>query len=384
MVMSLVDKQHLILYLGAFLGPVGGNAVVTLIPRFRAEFGVDVFTAALSVSLFMAPFVVVQLFTGTASDVYGRRRSAVAGFSIYALGSLICSASPNIELFLTGRIVQGLGFAWINPVVVAMLGDITPEGKRGKTMGLLGSSVTGGITVGLLIGGLVEGRWRLLFVAFAALSLLIALSFMMIFDPSGKEGTVSMSQVLKEMKGPAGSRQVMILCASGFLVFFSYIGIITFLSDALDLPPLEFASWERGVVLSASGLAGIFTSPFAGVVVDKAGRRPTGFVGLLSMAAGITALFAASGFYTYLLSFLVLGAGVAFVWASFNTLAVELVPEKRGTVSSLFNSARFTGYALAPVAMAPIYGGMGMRYVYAAGLLCLLVCSLLVYRIKQR
>ncbi|HRR67433.1 MAG TPA: hypothetical protein P5063_07300, partial [Methanomassiliicoccales archaeon] len=67
----------------------------------------------------------------------------------------------------------------------------------------------------------------------------------------------------------------------------------------------------------------------------------------------------------------------AFIWTALLTLAVEIVPGLKGTTSSIFNSARFFGYSLAPLLFAPIYSFLGFGTVLLVGL-GLTVSALLV------
>ena len=85
----------------------------------------------------------------------------------------------------------------------------------------------------------------------------------------------------------------------------------------------------------------------------------------------------------YMVSLAVLGAGVQFVWSALLTLTVEVSPENRGTVSSLFNSFRFFGYALAPVLFAPIYVIMGIGAVQLGGMALALLAIAIICLIRE-
>ena len=63
----------------------------------------------LSLSLYLVTFGLSQLIYGPLSDAFGRRINLIAGLSIFFFGSLLTSFSASIEVFLLGRIIQGLG-----------------------------------------------------------------------------------------------------------------------------------------------------------------------------------------------------------------------------------------------------------------------------------
>jgi MFS family permease len=60
-------------------------------------------------------------------------------------------------------------------------------------------------------------------------------------------------------------------------------------------------------------------------------------------------------YFKYLILFAVFGTGAATAWTSLNTLAVEIVPDLRKPVASVYNSFKFSGYALSPLLLSLLY-----------------------------
>jgi len=89
------------------------------------------------------------------SDYYGRRNIYILSLTIFALGSLIVALSHNFNLLLFGRAVQGFGASGIFPVASAVVGDIFPPEKRGRTLGLIGAVFGIAFIIGPVIAGLV-------------------------------------------------------------------------------------------------------------------------------------------------------------------------------------------------------------------------------------
>jgi len=63
-----------------------------------------------------------------------------------------------------------------------------------------------------------------------------------------------------------------------------------------------------------------------------------------------------------------------------NTLAVEIDPKLRGTISSIYGSFRFVGYALGPVAPYPIFVLYGLNGVVIVDILLVSLSFLLFLR----
>lgn len=378
------DLKVYSIYLGVFVGPLSGNAVLALIPSLKSAFGVDVGQILLSIPFFMFPFAFLQLFSGTLSDRYDRGKIVVFGFLIYAFGSFLCGMSNGIIMFLMSRVILGTGFALVGPVLVAILGDITSKGRRGKAMGFYGSAITAGIAVGPLVAGfLAEINWRYVFFVFSGLSLLAGGFFWSAFRGHSFQKTGgSLTDVLSQIRSVIRDRNVIILSVTGFLAFFAFVSVISFISDFLSLPPFLMREHQIGIILASSGVAGIIASPFAGALVDRVGRKRTATYGFLITAAALVLLNFAGDFYAFVLLLFLFGCGTAFIWASLLTLSVEVIPDMRGTVSSVFNSARFFGYAFALIVLIPVYNALGINVVYLVGMVSAILCIFLIKKMK--
>ncbi|MCP8306565.1 MAG: MFS transporter [archaeon] len=378
-------KRIFILYFGAFIGPLGGNAVLALIPTLKDAFSVDITLVTLSITLFMVPFAFLQLFSGTISDIYNRYRVLLVGFLIYAVGSLICALSSTITVFLSARILQGFGFAFVNPVILAILGDITSEEYRGKIMGGLGSAITAGIAFGPLIAGfLAETDWRLTFILFFLLASAAGIVSNLEFRKEKfLSRRIDLRMMFSKIFNVSTQKSVVLLSISGFLVFFSMIGVMSYIPDLLSQGPYLMKDYEIGFIISMAGFAGILASPIAGVMVDRIGRIKTALFGSVIMLTTFIFLILGDSLLRFSILFSLLGFGSAIVWAPFQTLAVELIPRARGSVSSLFNSSRFFGYALAPAVLSPFYLAFSIDSIYSISASLMLVCFWLVYLIGK-
>ncbi|HQM67565.1 MAG TPA: MFS transporter [Methanomassiliicoccales archaeon] len=381
-----MDSRRLAMFCGGYIGPLSSNAVLAMVPVLKAEFGAGAEEVLLAVTFYMLPFALFNLVSGTVSDIHGRRKVLAFGFLLYALSNVLCALSPNLLAFYLCRSMQGIGYAFVNPVLMAVLGDITPTEERGRTMGYFGAFTTAGIATGPMIAGfLIPYGWRWTFVLVAALALGVDV-WIRAVCPAVQPDTEAFRHLEENMGAAVRTRGVAALCLMGFLTFLCYMGALGFLSDHLSLPPLSLEERTIGVMVGMSGVAGIVAAPIGGRLVDARGRTRTAVIGFLVMALALAFLYLSRGALQFALSLLVLGTGTAFIWTALLTLAVEIVPKLKGTVSSIFNSARFFGYSLAPLLFAPIYSFQGFGTVLLVGLgltaLALLVVRLLAAQLS--
>jgi len=373
------DKKFLIICSAVVVDPLIMSAYNPLVPVLKTAFNVNVELIALSVTFHMLPLSLLCLFSGALSDLYKRQQILMYGLFTSSIGSLLGALSPNILVFLLSRSIQGLGSALIMPVGIALIGDITPREAMGKTMGLFGV-FTGffGVCLGPLIGGfLADIEWRILPLSLLAYSLIVGILSRIILRglvAPRKKGSVSF--VFQQLRHIARNRNIALLGAIGFISMFSWAGITPLISDTLSLPPLLIKNSEIGVLFSIVGLIGASFSFLGGYVLDRIGSRKTMGFGFLMMLPPMFLLTFANSYWSYFILLSVISGFLHFTMTSRSTLVVELMPEARGTVSSISNFAGFLGFASAPVAMATIYLVQGINSVYLVSIFLLLLSVL--------
>lgn len=217
-----------------------------------------------------------------------------------------------------------------------------------------------------------------------ALTVLVALFFILSFRKhSFPTGEADFGALLDSLISCAKRADVAFLATAGFLTFLAYTGALSFVSDRLSLSPLYLSESQIGMLMTATGIAGMITSPIGGNLVDRIGREKTATIGYVLLSVALFSLFLSRSEVDYFVSLGLLGGGVAIVWSSLLTLTVEVAPDTKGTVSSLFNSFRFFGYALAPVLFSPLYVAMGLGAIELVGILIVVVASLVVWMIRS-
>ncbi len=379
-------KKLLPIYLGAIIGPMGGVGIIPLLPVLCSFFEISIQWASLTVTLYMIPYVIFQLFSGSIAQVFDTRRTLLFGFGTYALGSLLSGLSSDLTTLIAVRFIQGFGAAFIAPIVLALVGERVDSKHTGRAMGILGVMYTFGVTMGPLISGVLEVTlgWPWFFFFLMALSLSIGAFYWITSREDKKPATKGgkISDALALVKKSYSYPQVKYLSFAAFSLFLGYIGLMTFVADYLTVT-FDLASDKTGLILSMTGFFGILAAPVAGILGDRRGRLPVACLGGGIMVAAVFGLAAVEYSYEkYLLLFAFFGAGSATAWTSLNTLAVELVPDLRKPVASVYNCFKFAGYALSPLVLSLFYIPFSISGVRWACIACILVSLFLGCRIR--
>ncbi|MDP6495351.1 MAG: MFS transporter, partial [Dehalococcoidia bacterium] len=108
---------------------------------------------------------------GRLSDLIGRKRVYVLGFTIFILGALLSGFSPSLSGVIVSRIFQGAGAAMIQATGMAIAISSFPSIERGKVVGMFMTMVGIGAVGGPVVSGVVVDflGWRSVFLMGAPL-----------------------------------------------------------------------------------------------------------------------------------------------------------------------------------------------------------------------
>ena len=146
-------------------------------PTIAQNLGVSIATVQYTLVSFMLGSTIGQFFSGPLSDSIGRLRVALMGCVLFSLSSLAIAISPDLELLLILRGLQGFAAGSASVVVSAIIA----ENYTGKESARMMSSVTlvilGVPLLAPLIGTflLKSGDWRYIFYFLAAYSGIVAM-----------------------------------------------------------------------------------------------------------------------------------------------------------------------------------------------------------------
>jgi len=139
------------------------TVVNVALPKIDADLGFGPASLSWVLSGFTLAFGGLLLLGGRLGDVYGRRRLFLGGVAVFTLASLLGGLAVTPEMLVAARAAQGVGAAMAAPGVLALLTTSAPdEAARLRALALFGAVSSGGMSLGLLLGGAVTdlGSWR--------------------------------------------------------------------------------------------------------------------------------------------------------------------------------------------------------------------------------
>jgi MFS family permease len=314
-------KQRLILLilLGAgFMVSVDFSILNVALPETGAGVGMELAAFPWITAAYALPSAGFALLFGRFADLFGRRKLFMISMVVLTGASLIGGLANSPEVLLTGRALQGLATAMALPAALSLLTTTFAEGKiRDRALGLNGALLSGGFTIGALVGGTLVSllSWRAAFLINIPVTLLILVCTPFVITESRVPervkldvpgaitvtgGLLAVVYAIIEHNLIAAGIGVVLLAA--FLViemkvsapltpirtlrrpnvkWGNYGGLIVFsmetamifmmtlyLQQVLDLNP-----FITGLIFGVPGLAAVFAGPLAGRLIGRHGYR---------------------------------------------------------------------------------------------------------------
>jgi EmrB/QacA subfamily drug resistance transporter len=275
------------------------------LPSIREDLGFSAESLAWVVNAYLLTFGGFLLLGGRLGDLYGQRRLFLGGITLFTLASLACGLATSQEFLVGARAVQGVGGAVVSAVALSLIMTLfTSPAERAKAMGIFGFVLSGGGTVGVLLGGVLTDvlSWHWIFlvnlpVGIAVFALTLAL--------------------LPSSRGQAASGRLDI--AGAITVTSSLMLAVYAIVNGND------TGWTSGRTLGLLGAAALLLAAFLGIEAKvRAPLVPLGLfrnrniatsnvVGVL-MAGGMFAWFFLSALYLQLiLGYSPLEVGLAYL-----------------------------------------------------------------------
>ncbi|MDE2405994.1 MAG: DHA2 family efflux MFS transporter permease subunit [Sphingomonadales bacterium] len=142
-----------------------GTIAVIALPRIQSSLGASQEQIAWVLTSYLVAQAVATPLSGWLADRFGRRRIMAASVLGFTFASLGCGASPNIEVLVLFRFLQGFFGASLVPLSQVLLLAINPPEKHGSAIALFGLGTLLGPTIGPTLGAwLTESfSWRWIF-----------------------------------------------------------------------------------------------------------------------------------------------------------------------------------------------------------------------------
>lgn len=345
-----------------------------VLPQVSTALGVSPATAALSVSAATLGIAAAVIPWSLVADRVGRIPAMATGIITATALGLAAPLSTGIEMLLVVRLGEGIALGAVPAVALAYLS----EEVHARYVAAAAGSYTAGTTVGGLSGRLIAGPlgeafdWRLGAWAVTVVCAVAAVLFLWLaprarrFVP-GRLRTDAGPGVLTRLASALRSPGLLAIYAQGFLLMGVFVAVYNYLGFHLIAPPFLLPVWLVTLLFLAY-LAGTVSSPWAGALASRYGRRRVLLIAIGVFAVGIAVMLipqpiaVVAGLVVFTAGFF--GAhAIASSWAP-----VLADADSRAQAPSLYYFAYYTGSSLFGWALGVVFGALGWNWFLSTAL----------------
>lgn len=195
----------LIILLGVWMNAADALVTATIMPSVSADLG-GYAAFSWAVAGFLIGSVVASASSGRVAEMFGLGpASSVAGI-VFAIGCAMSAAAPNIDTFLTGRLVQGIGSGWFSGFAMVAIAQLFPERQLARVFAIIAAVWGVATLLGPMVGGLFAsaGNWQAVFWIFFGQAILFSVFAPLLFRKARAEGehrSVPLPQLLAVAAG---------------------------------------------------------------------------------------------------------------------------------------------------------------------------------------
>ncbi|MBN9138287.1 multidrug effflux MFS transporter [Phyllobacterium sp.] len=370
-------RTALILGLLSAIGPFAIDMYLPALPSIGKDLSAENNVVQMSLLAFFISFAIFQLIYGPLSDMWGRKAPLYMGIGLFAVASVGCALSNDIETLIAFRFLQGIGGATGMVIPRAIVRDMHTGVQAARLMSLLMLVFSISPILAPLTGSAVISfyGWRGVFwaVTIAAFIGLILLSTQL------KETRPKAARVESSL-GSAMAAYRLLLSDRNFLTltFIGGLGISSFLVylanspfvliDHYGLTPTQYS-----IAFSINAVSFFTVSQLTGWLGDRFGLVRVMRMALtafsFTMAAMVVVMALGFNQLPVLATFLFIGYGfLGLVIPTTAVLALEDHGEIAGTASALMGTLHFVTAAVAMVIAGLFFNGTALPMAAGIGL----------------
>ena len=360
----------LMLWFICFLNYCDRQAIFSVFPKLKQEFGFNNIQLGLLGSAFMWLYAGAALLAGFAGDRFRRKHLILGGCLFWSLVTMLTGWCGKLWHFITVRAAEGLGESFYFPASTSFMSDYHGKATRSRALAIHNSGVYLGTIAGGWLGAwfAVHFGWRSGFYIFGGAGILLALVlFQYLREPGrGESETARLATETEpsplsfgEIGGAILSKPTALLLLAGFLGANFVAAIFLTWTPTFLVEKFHFQLTSAGLSGSVFiHLASALSVLLGGWLADRWARCWAGgrmLVQALGLLLGATFVFLVGttervGFLLVVMSLFGFCKGL-YDSNIFAAMFDVVEPRARATAAGLMNAVGWGGGALGPVAV---------------------------------
>jgi len=266
--------------------------VLPLGPQYMRVFNITPAQFGLIVSSYALSAGISGIAASFFLDRLDRRPALLTLYLGFTIGTLLCAVAPTYHLLVAARIVAGAFGGVSGALILAIIGDVIPEKRRGTAMGMVMSAFSVASILGVPLGLVLASHldWHVPFYGLAGLGVIVWLLTLRampklqghMHHAAGENPIKRTLAVMLHKDHQMAFLFMAVLTASGFVVF-------PYLSNYM-VGNVGLTEKQLPLIYVAGGLCTIFSMNWIGRWADRAGKRRVFIIMSLCATVPILAL----------------------------------------------------------------------------------------------
>ena len=363
------NKFHRIVFLAGIIficaiGFVASDIYLPSLPAIAEYYQKDASWAQSTMTVFLITMAIFQIFSGSLSDKFGRKKVLFICMVLFIIASFGCYASSSIYELLFFRILQALGACGGMSVGQAIVADLFNSKEMGRVFSITIPLVAFSPAIAPVLGGHIEinFNWQTNFLLLAGYGFIIVIMLLLPIIPklnsntANKTKTFSFKVFFKIICDKKFFGYALFMMASN-ATYFSFVAVSPFLLKKFGYSPAAV-----GYALCAASFPYMFASFLGRKLSFKISSLQIIFLGVCLNLIGGVLLFSMYFInWHHLLALMIpvfiitIGNGLLMPFSSAN--AISLFPNNAGLVTGTLGSMQLTAAALGTAAMGFVENG---------------------------
>ncbi len=356
-----------VLFVAVLATMIGLSIIEPLMAIYSETFG----ATGLYMGMIFAAFTISRgVFTplaGKLSDHHGRKKFIAAGLLAYTAASFLYLFAHSVNSLILVRILQGTATAFVAPLAMAYVGDISPRNEEGRYLGTFSISMFLGFGIGPIIGGALNHfhSMNAAFIAMGVLGMLSLLTVLFLLPELDIHKERKPTPFIKILRDKAMQEILLVRLfasfgVSGFLVFFPLYATSLGLNTA-----------QIGLLVSLNLLITAVLQRYFGKMADRRSKIALIMTGNIMLGLAILLMPLVKHFYALMGLNLIMGISGAITTPANTALAAQFGKlHGMGSAMGLLNAAFSAGMAAGPLLAGLVFdiGGLTMVFLETAAI----------------
>lgn len=353
----LADRRFQLLLLANIMPPLGSALLSPVLESLIDPFGASAANIGLMMSAFSGPAIVAIPIAGVLADRHGRRPVMVFGLLCFGIAGTAISATTSFRVALALRLLQGVGFASLTPIIITSIGDLYTGSVEATAQGLrfTGSGLAQ-MVFPLAAGVLVTVAWQYPFLLYALAIPVAVVIFVWFEEPTDRDDTDAVDRELREQLQQlwvlVRQRRAAAMVIARGTPNVVWIGFLTY-NSILVVDLAGGSPTQAGILAALGSLSYAVSATQAGRITARFDSRLWPLVAMnVTLGAGVVVVFTAATVWIAYAGVVVMGAGFGVLLSLYRSIVTDLAPVSlRGGYVSLAEGMGRLTTTVTPVAM---------------------------------